>query len=188
MKTKILLLSSFSRAASIAMMVLCLPGFSPFAAQSLEQRVEVVEEKGLKISSDKDSYQHGDAMKIKVEVPADGYIVVYGVNVDGSTVILIPNPWNRNNRVKAGTITFPEEGDRYHFPLTLDRGLTQVTEVVHVVFSTHQFDSSALVPGELTSKFVEIGVTTASERNTRGLVPTAKKRSSNAELKYNLNR
>jgi len=150
------------------------------------RRVNVAENKGLKISSDKAAYTHGDVMKITIETPADGFVIVYGVNSDGSTVILLPNPWQEDNSVKAGANVFPAQGARYHFPLTLDKGQTQVTESVHAVFSPQQFEKGALEGIHGASNFAQIGITTSVQRSTRGLVPTAKKQSADAELKYEL--
>lgn len=153
---------------------------------SVARSIHVAEVASLKVSSDKSTYVAGDVMKITVEVPSDGFLILYGVNADGSTVMLLPNPWQRDNSVKTGSHVFPGRDARYHFPLSLEAGQAKVKESVHAVFSPVQFEKDAIEEIFKSKGFVSLGITTSAQRSTRGLVPTARKDALNAELKYEL--
>src|SRR5438874_207045 len=86
-----------------------------FCQGSADAPANVVQNGGLKVSSDKAAYTPGDVMKITVETPSAGFIMIYGVDSNGSTVILVPNPWLPDNSVKAGVNVFPADGAPYHF-------------------------------------------------------------------------
>ena len=143
----------------------------------------------LKVVSDKLTYAHGDVMKVTVEVPQDGYLRLYGVSADGSTVLLFPNKWTQDDKVSKGTLTLPAADAAYDFLLVLDEGQTHVTESVHAVFSHEPFTDSGKGKIEFgTAKFEGVGITNPEQRKTRGLKPTAKVSASSVEAKYELNR
>ena len=157
------------------------------ATDPATRTVNIVEKGGLKISCDKSSYQDGDTMQMTVEVPKDGYLRVYGVNANGDTTVLFPNKFAQEDKVTTGALTLPGQDAKYDFKLSLDAGQSQVTESIHAVFSPEPFTDSgtgAIKFGQAT--FQTVGVTTAKERSTRGLKPTAKTTSADAELKYDL--
>jgi len=143
----------------------------------------------LKVVSDKQTYTHGDVMTVTVEVPQDGYLRIYGVSADGSTVLLFPNKWVQDDKVSKGSLNLPAKDAAYDFMLVLDEGQTHVTESVHAVFSYVPFTDSGKGKIEFgNAKFEGVGITNAEQRTTRGLVPTAKVSASSVEAKYELNR
>jgi hypothetical protein len=148
-----------------------------------------VEKSALQVSSDKRVYAHGDVMKVTIEVPADGFLRLYGVSADGTTAMLFPNKWAKDDKVSKGRLVLPAEDAPYDFMLTLDEGQTKVTESVHAVFSPQPFtDSGAGTIRFGSSQFEALGVTTAAQRSTRGLKPTARTTAAAVETKYELKR
>lgn len=143
----------------------------------------------LRITADKSSYKHGEVMKVTVEIPHEGFLRIYGVSTNGSTVLLFPNKWSQGDKVAKGTLVLPATDAAYDFMLTLDEGQTRVSESLHAVFSTTPFTDSG--SGKISfgeSKFEGLGVTNSEQRSTRGLTPTARATATSVEAKYELNR
>ena len=110
------------------------PGSDTVQAQPMADSPSAVEKASLQVSSDKREYAHGDVMQISVEVPQDGFLRLYGVSADGSTSLLFPNKWVRDDKVAKGKIVLPGADAVYDFMLALNAGQTKVTESVHAVF------------------------------------------------------
>lgn len=158
-------------------------------AQPLPDSPSTVEKATLQVSSDKREYAHGDVMQITVEVPQDGYLRLYGVSADGSTSLLFPNKWVRDDKVTKGKIALPGAGAEYDFMLALNEGQTKVTESVHAVFSPSPFADSGKDGIKFGSATFEgLGTTDHAQRSTRGLTPTARAKALSVETKYDLNR
>ena len=68
-------------------------------------------------------YKIGEPIRIGVEVNRDAYVYLFNVNADGSVDLILPNAYDRNNRLRAGeTRTYPPKGARYEFTITGPEG------------------------------------------------------------------
>jgi len=68
-------------------------------------------------------YKIGEKIKISVTVNRDAYVYLFNVNADGTIDLILPNSYDRNNRLKAGEVrTFPPKGARYQFTITGPEG------------------------------------------------------------------
>ena len=164
-------------------------GSDTLQAQPVAGSPSAVEKASLQVSSDKREYAHGDVMQISVEVPQDGFLRLYGVSADGSTSLLFPNKWVRDDKVAKGKIVLPGADAVYDFMLALNEGQTKVTESVHAVFSSTPFADSGKDGIKFGSATFEgLGTTNNAQRSTRGLTPTARVKAFSVETKYDLNR
>jgi hypothetical protein len=115
---------------------------APAAVATQAVATSAVDKPVLRVSSDKRVYAHGDVMKVTIEIPMDRYLRLYGVSAGGSTALLFPNKWSKDDKVAKGILTLPAADALYDFMLALDAGQTQVTESVHAVFSLEPFVDS----------------------------------------------
>jgi len=61
-------------------------------------------------------YEIGEPIYIYVHVTDDAYVYLFDVKPNGEISLFVPNPYERNNRLKAGeTRRFPPPGARYRF-------------------------------------------------------------------------
>ncbi|WP_456444850.1 PEGA domain-containing protein [Oceanithermus sp.] len=68
-------------------------------------------------------YKMGEPIRIGVEVNRDAYVYLFNVNADGSVDLILPNAYDRNNRLRAGEArTYPPKGARYEFTITGPEG------------------------------------------------------------------
>ncbi len=68
-------------------------------------------------------YRIGEPIRISVKVNRDAYVYLFNVNADGSIDLILPNNYDRNNRLRAGQVrTFPPKGARYEFTITGPEG------------------------------------------------------------------
>lgn len=64
----------------------------------------------LPITTNKTNFSLGDkTLKIKVDVPASGYLNVVTVDPNDTAVVLFPNEFNRNNAVNKATVSLPTQ-------------------------------------------------------------------------------
>jgi hypothetical protein len=96
------------------------PSSDTVQAEPVAGSPSAVEKASLQVSSDKREYAHGDVMQISVEVPQDGFLRLYGVSADGSTALLFPNKWVRDDKVAKGKIVLPGADAAYDFMLALN--------------------------------------------------------------------
>jgi len=72
-------------------------------------------------------YQIGDKIKISVTVNRSAYVYLFNVNADGTVDLILPNAYDRNNRLAAGEVrTFPPKGARYEYTITGPEGTNYV--------------------------------------------------------------
>ncbi len=72
-------------------------------------------------------YQIGDKIKISVSVNRSAYVYLFNVNADGTVDLILPNAYDRNNRLNAGEVrTFPPKGARYEYTITGPEGANYV--------------------------------------------------------------
>ncbi len=68
-------------------------------------------------------YKIGEPIRISVKVNRDAYVYLFNVNADGSIDLILPNAYDRNNRLRAGEVrTYPPKGARYEFTITGPEG------------------------------------------------------------------
>ncbi|WP_457631144.1 PEGA domain-containing protein [Oceanithermus sp.] len=68
-------------------------------------------------------YQIGEKIKISVTVNRAAYVYLFNVNADGTIDLILPNAYDRNNRLSAGEVrTFPPPGARYEYTITGPEG------------------------------------------------------------------
>jgi len=68
-------------------------------------------------------YQIGDKIKISVTVNRAAYVYLFNINADGTVDLILPNAYDRNNRLAAGEVrTFPPKGARYEYTITGPEG------------------------------------------------------------------
>ena len=88
----------------------------------------------VRVWIDKDSghsgnavYQVGEPIRISVKVNRDAYVYLFNINADGSIDLILPNAYDRNNRLRAGQVrTYPPSGARYRFSITGPEGVNYV--------------------------------------------------------------
>jgi len=62
------------------------------------------------------TYRVGDPIYVYVHVTRDAYVYLFDIKPDGSIDMFLPNPYDRNNRLRAGeTRRFPPPRARYRF-------------------------------------------------------------------------
>ncbi len=63
-------------------------------------------------------YRIGDPIYVYVSVTRDAYVYLFDVKPNGEIDLFLPNPYDRNNRLRAGeTRRFPPPGARYRFTI-----------------------------------------------------------------------
>lgn len=67
-------------------------------------------------------YSPKEALKISIELSRDAYVYLYDINPAGQVTLLFPNGFSRNNLVKAGKYTLPDNSS-YSFVVTEPMGL-----------------------------------------------------------------
>ena len=68
-------------------------------------------------------YKIGEPIRIGVKVNRDAYVYLFNINADGSVDLILPNAYDRNNRLRAGEArTYPPSGARYEFTITGPEG------------------------------------------------------------------
>jgi len=78
-------------------------------------------------------YQVGEKIKISATVNRDAYVYLFNVNADGTIDLILPNAYDRNNRMKAGEVrTFPPKGARYEYTITGPEGENYVLALAAV--------------------------------------------------------
>jgi hypothetical protein len=141
----------------------------------------------VKVSAAKAAYKHGEVMIITVEIPAAGYLRLYGVDETGGTALLFPNKWHTDDRVKAGRLVLPGEKAEYDFLLTLADGQARTQERLHAVFSPHPFEDSGRIRFT-EAVFEPLGKLSSEQRNLRGVKAKARTGVSTAEFPYIITR
>jgi len=72
-------------------------------------------------------YQIGDKISISVTVNRPAFVYLFNVNSDGRVDLILPNNYDRNNRLAAGEVrTFPPKGARYEYKVTGPEGESYV--------------------------------------------------------------
>ncbi len=75
-------------------------------------------------------YQIGEPISIYVNVNQDAYVYLFNINADGRIDPILPNPYDRNNFLRAGeTRRFPPEGARYRYTVSGPEGLDRILAV-----------------------------------------------------------
>lgn len=67
-------------------------------------------------------YSPKEALKLSIELSRDAYVYLYDINPAGQVTLLFPNGFSRNNLVKAGKYTLPDNPS-YSFVVTEPMGL-----------------------------------------------------------------
>ena len=82
------------------------------AAKQLADMENPAPDFGIKVwlANGRTSFGIGDAVTFHATAESDGYLTLVDLGTDGTVTVLFPNPYDRDNRVRAGQeITFPTE-------------------------------------------------------------------------------
>jgi hypothetical protein len=75
-------------------------------------------------------YQIGETISLYVKVNQDAYVYMFNVNASGSIDLILPNPYDRSNLLRAGeTRAFPPIGARYSLTISGPEGWDKVLAV-----------------------------------------------------------
>jgi hypothetical protein len=90
----------------------------------------------LPVRTSRDTYREGESLEIAVVAPFDGYLHVLNVGAgEDDLVLLYPNRYQRQNRVRKGeTVRVPELG-RFLLPARLPEGRERQENLVAVVYT-----------------------------------------------------
>lgn len=88
----------------------------------------------LSVHASKSVYRVGESLEISVVAPADGYLYVWNVGAgEKDLVLLYPNRYQSDNRVRAGqTVRIPDRG-RFLLPARLPADRTRQPNLVAVI-------------------------------------------------------
>lgn len=99
---------------------------------------------GLEVSTDRTAYRDGDAVRISVRIPRDGFLRVYSIDAEKAVHQVFPNEFESENRVRTGELrTIPGNGS-YRLALSLPAAHEAGREKVFAVFSDTQFTDNQL--------------------------------------------
>jgi hypothetical protein len=89
----------------------------------------------LEIAGLQARYKAGEEVRMKITLPAQGYLSVLAVGPDDSVTLLFPNQNAPDNHVTGGAITLPADiprlnGQEIYFPVTAPFGKTLIAAVL----------------------------------------------------------
>lgn len=76
----------------------------------------------IQIKTDHQIYSPKEPVKLDIEITRDAYVYIYDINPAGQVTLLFPNGFSRNNFLKAGKHTLPDNPS-YSFVVTEPVGL-----------------------------------------------------------------
>ena len=75
-------------------------------------------------------YQIGEKIVIYARVSQDAYVYLFNINADGRIDLILPNPYDPGNFMRAGEVqSFPPVGARYAYTISGPEGIDQVLAV-----------------------------------------------------------
>ncbi|MCB1206573.1 MAG: DUF4384 domain-containing protein [Verrucomicrobiae bacterium] len=98
----------------------------------------------LEVKTDRASYRDGEAVRVSVRIPRDGFLRVYSVDAEQAVYQVFPSEFEPENRVRAGEMRSIPGVDTYRLRLTLPGSQASGQEKVFAVFSDSQFTDSQL--------------------------------------------
>lgn len=127
----------------------------------------------VRVSARQQTYRENDNLVIDVDVNEPGYVNVINVGSgDGSSTVLFPNQFQRDNQVQAGRLTIPGTGAGFNLPAGLPGGRSEQQALIVVIHSKDRLNlyESAGKAGEL---FAELDADEATRAFSVAGAPTA---------------
>ena len=76
------------------------------------------------------AYLIGENIVVYAQVNQDAYVYLFNINADGKIDLILPNPYDRDNFLRAGQVkSFPPRGARYTLTVSGPEGLDRVLAV-----------------------------------------------------------
>ncbi len=116
-----------------------IPGKPPQLYYKMKIRAQVAIEQGesdpsfsLQVKTNKTIYRENETMTIDIKATRDCYVYVFNIMANDSLVVLFPNLYMQNNRLKAdSTLHLMPEG--LSLQVSLLPGMQRATELIYVV-------------------------------------------------------
>lgn len=140
----------------------------------------------LSLMTDKSSYRSGEAVKLTLQIPMDGYLRVYSVDASGEVTQFFPNRFETDDRVNAGAKVQLPGNNAYDLTLELPQGVTHGKEIIQAVLSSEEFLPDT-TPFANNVGFRTLGRVSPRELLTRRLKAAAKNKSLSVSVTYEVN-
>ena len=127
----------------------------------------------LSVSVERSRYQINQLVTVNLVALEDCYVRLYHISADGVTTQILPNAFQRDNRLTGGkVVTIPPAAATFQFRVTDPVGV----EVIRAIASTEQFDDLKEVRGKdfAGGTFMDLGAITPAETGRRGLTVEAR--------------
>ena len=125
--------------------------------------------KNLTVTTERATYKNGEDVTCVVDIPFDGHLRMYSIDVNGQKVQIFPNGYETNGAVRAGTRVRIPGNNEYTLKLDLPPDSKGGEEKVVAVLSPSQFEGG--VGPDADNPFPSIEAST--DLKTRGLSPKA---------------
>jgi len=125
--------------------------------------------KTLAVTTERQQYKSGEDVVCMVDIPFDGYLRIYSIDVNGTRTQIFPNGFESNGAVRAGSKVRVPSNSEYSLKLELPEGSEGGNEKIVAVLSPTNFEGGAAP--DPSNPFPSIEVST--DLKTRGLTPHA---------------
>lgn len=125
--------------------------------------------KTLAVTTERQQYKNGEDVVCMVDIPFDGYLRIYSIDVNGARTQIFPNGFESNGSVRAGSKVRVPSNSEYSLKLELPEDSKGGDEKVVAVLSPTNFEGGALP--DANNPFPSVEATT--DIKTRGLTPHA---------------
>ena len=139
--------------------------------QELEELVESVDQRFV-ITANQSEFTVGDDFRIKVEVPASGYLNIVSIDAEDVTTVLYPNAYHGSNHVDSGVLELPTEKMSFSIKSVPPTGVTAVAAFLTAEpINLYKMGLDGRdETGRLTAAFTQLSAS-ATKALTRGLQP-----------------
>ncbi|WP_295401176.1 caspase family protein [uncultured Thiocystis sp.] len=124
----------------------------------------------LSFQTNQQRFREGEKLELTIDVPRDGYLNVINIDARDTPIVVFPNGFHRDNRVRAGRLNIP--GDLpFELPASTPYGPTLLVSFFtdEPVNLFENGDGWRDVAGNMLDAFPQL-----SQIGMRGFVPTAK--------------
>ena len=142
-----------------------MPMETPAVSPSSSLAVVASQSKPLKVTTERQDYQNGEDVVCLVDIPFEGHLRVYSIDVKGEKTQIFPNGFETNGAVRAGTHVRIPGNSEYTLKLGLPSDSKGGDETVVAVLSPTPFEGRSDINADNPFPTVE----TTTNLKTRGL-------------------